>query len=109
MAKKPFHPRDINVETEDEPSISDSAKKLISLAEQFGKNLVEEVDKDTLLKLINNLRRKDVHIVNKALRGLGFDIDPMVYGALKKRASELTRLHVVDELLKIAKELESIK
>jgi len=106
MAKKPFHPKNVNVELEDEPSLSQSAKELISLAEQFGENLAKEVDKDTLLKLINDLRRKDVHVVNRILRSLGFDISPLVYGALEKRAQEIELSQIIQDLKRLAGTLE---
>jgi len=86
--RKQFYP-----DIEGDPSLSRAAKELIELAEKFGENLAQEVEKDYLLGLMQELRRRDIPIINKVLRGLGFDISPIVYGALKT------------ELIKIAEEL----
>jgi len=98
LRKKKFYP-----EVEGEPALSSAAKELISLAEQFGKNLAEEVDKDFLVGLIHELRRRDIPIVNKVLRGFGFDIDPLVYGALKSNSK------IAHMLRKLSLELSPLK
>jgi len=91
-AKKPIKRKEFYPEVEGEPSLSRAGKKLIELAEQFGENLAQEVDRDYLLSLIQEMRRRDIPIVNKVLRGLGFDISPIVYGSKEKLAKFLLQV-----------------
>ena len=104
MPRKPRPKKEFYPEIEEETQLSDAGKKLIDLAQEFGEDLAEEVDKDVLLRLIDEMRRRDIPIVNKALRGLGFDISPIVYGALQKKAKGGVPKHIYSPLKKLVEE-----
>lgn len=104
MPRKPRPRKEFYPEIEGEPSLSQAAKDLIGLAQEFGEDLAKRVEKDDLLRLIQELRRRDIPIVNKVLRGLGFDISPIVYGALQKKAKEGVPKHVYRPLKKLVEE-----
>lgn len=115
-SKKVKPKRDFAPRVEEEGSIlSRAGKKLIELAERFGENLAEEVDKDELLRLIQETTNREKPIVLKALRSLGFDVGDkikgLVWGSLKRDASPAKGVpkHIYTPLKKLVEEGKSFE